>query len=78
MDLQTRKQNIIEYLIGLDDDTLFSKIESAIYETQRQEAINLKSLTEEDLIERAKRSSADYDAGRVKTQNQLEEESESW
>ncbi|MBM2814118.1 MAG: hypothetical protein HW421_880 [Ignavibacteria bacterium] len=78
MDLQTRKLNIIEYLIGLQDDKVFSRIESAIYKNQKQDKIKLKSLTRKDIIDRAKQSNEDYTAGRVKTQAQLEKESENW
>jgi len=34
MDLQTRKLNAIEYLVGLRDEKIFRKIESTITEVQ--------------------------------------------
>ncbi len=74
MDLQTRKLNAIEYLIGLQDERIFRKIESTIQEIKK----NLKPFTQKQLIERAKRSNDDYLAGKFKTQDQLEKESENW
>jgi hypothetical protein len=78
MNLQTRKLNVIEYLINLQDDKIFSMIESAIFESKKQETKKAKSLTQKNLIERAKRSNEDYKAGRVKIQKQIEKESENW
>lgn len=80
MDVQTRKLKVIEYLIGLHDEKILKKIESAILEFQKQQTIRqqVKPMTQEQLIERAKRSSSDYLSGRTKTQEQLEQESENW
>jgi len=78
MDLQTRKLNIIENLIGLKEDKLFSKIESAIFGDKKQDTHKIKSLTQKNLIDRANHSNEDYKAGKVKTQDQLEIESENW
>jgi tryptophan 2,3-dioxygenase len=80
MDIQTRKLKAIEYLIGLHDEKVLKKIESTIVEIQRQQTIKIdvKPMTQEQLIERAKRSTADYLSGRYKTQDQLEKESKNW
>lgn len=80
MDLQTRKLNIIKYLISLQDEKIFSKIESTIIESQKPQEIkkNLKPFTQRQLLARAKQSNKDYKAGKFKTQEQLEKESESW
>jgi len=80
MDIQTRKLKAIEYLIGLQDEKVLRKIESTIVEVQKQQTIkrNVKPMTQEQLIERAKRSTSDYLSGRYKTQEQLEQESENW
>jgi hypothetical protein len=80
MDIQTRKLNAIEYLIGLRDEKGFGKIESTILEVQKQQIIerSVKPFTQEQLIDRAKRSTQDYLSGKYKTQEQLEEESENW
>jgi len=76
MDLQTRKLNAIGYLINIQDEKVFSKIESAIIDSQKRDKKSLKPFTKKQLIDRAKQSDNDYRAGRVKTQKQLEIESE--
>ncbi len=80
MDLQTRKLNAIEYLAGLHDEKIFSIIESAITEVRKIqfEKRNTKPFTQKQLLERAKRSSQDYLSGKIKSQEQLENESENW
>lgn len=79
MDLQTRKLNAIEYLISLQDEKVLSKIESAIFENQKLQVKNkLKPFTQKQIIDRAKRSNKDFNAGNYKTQEQLETESENW
>ena len=80
MDLQVRKLNLIGYLIGLQDEKVFSKIESTIFENQKRQkrTREVKPFTSQQLIDRANRSDSDYDAGKFKTQDQLEIESENW
>ncbi len=80
MDLQTRKLNAIEYLIGLHDEKIFRKIESTIIEVQKQQTVrqSVKPLTVRQLADRANRSTKDYLSGKFKTQEQLEKESENW
>jgi hypothetical protein len=80
MDLQTRKLNAIKYLINLQDEQAFSKIESTIIESQNPQEIrkDLKPFTQKQLLARAKQSNKDYQAGKFKTQEQLEKESENW
>lgn len=75
MNIQVRKLNAIEYIIALKDEKVLSKIESAIVESQKKE---IKPFTQKQLIERAKLANKDYLAGRYKTQDQLETESENW
>ena len=80
MDLQVRKLNLIGYLIGLQDEKVFSKIESTIFENkkQRKRTKEVKTITSKQLIDRANRSDSDYKVGKIKTQEQLEIESENW
>lgn len=77
MDLQTRKLNVIEYLIGIDDEKIFSKIEATIFSTAEKNT-SIKPFTQEELLVRAKLANEDYSAGRVTTQEELETESEKW
>lgn len=78
MDLQTRKLNAIEYLIHLQDENEFKKIEETIFKTKNIREKALKPLTKEQLIERANKSNKDYLAGKYKSQEQLEIESQKW
>jgi hypothetical protein len=80
MDLQTRKLKAIEYLVGIEDEKAFKKIESTIVEVRKQQEIErkLKPFTQEQLIERANQSTRDYLSEKFKTQEQLEKESENW
>ena len=80
MDLQTRKLNAIEYLAGLRDEKIFREIESAIAEDRKKQTVEriVKPFTQEQLIERAKLSTQDYQSGNYKTQEKLEKESENW
>jgi hypothetical protein len=80
MDLQTRKLKAIEYLIGIRDETIFGKIESIIVEEQKHQSVprKMNPLSVKQLVDRAKESNQDYLAGKYKTQEQLEKESENW
>jgi hypothetical protein len=75
MNLQVRKLNAIEYIIGLKDEKTFSKIESAILESKQGKT---KPFTQKQLVDRAKLANKDYLAGNYKTQEQIETESENW
>jgi hypothetical protein len=78
MDLQTRKLNAIEYLIHLQDEDVFAKIEETIFKSRVLKEKTFKPFTEKQLIERAKKSNKDYLAGKFKTQEQLEIDSQKW
>ena len=80
MDLQTRKLKAIEYLVGIRDEKVLSRIESTIGEAQKQQMLRRKAIpfTQEQLVERASHSMQDYRAGKFTTQEQLETESENW
>jgi len=79
MNIQTRKYSLIEYLIGLRDETVLSKIESAIESVTKNKNIQeFEPYTQEQLFNRAKKSNDDYVARNYKTQEQLENESANW
>lgn len=77
MNLQTRKLNLIEYLIGLQDENTLGIIEETINKT-KDLSQTFKPFTQEELIKRAKKSNDDYLSGNFKTQEQLEIESKNW
>ena len=74
MDLQTRKLNLIQYLVNLQDENLFNKIESLIITKEKE----LKPFTQDELIQRAEKSNQDYLEGKFISQDELEIESENW
>ncbi len=78
MDLQTRKLNVIEYLIGLKDDRIFSMFEEIVKESKLSDAKINSSFTRQELIERANISNHHYSVGDFKDQEQLETESKNW
>lgn len=78
MDLQTRKLNVIEYLIGLKDESVFRIFEKIVDEAKSTEHKTNRPFTRQDLIERAKKSNSDYLAGKFKDQEQLESETKNW
>ena len=78
MDLQTRKLNVIEYLIGLTDESIFKVFEEIVNKSKSTEPKTNRPFTRQDLIERAKKSNNDYLAGNFKDQEQLETESKNW
>ena len=79
MDLQTRKLKAIKYLIQLQDEKLFNKIESVINECKDiLESKSVKPFRQKQLIQRARKANQDYLSGNYQSQDQLEQESENW
>jgi len=78
MDLTTRKLNAIEYIAGLKDENAFNNIELAILENKVRTNRKLKPLTQKQLLERAEKSNNEYLIKKIKTQEEVEKESENW
>ncbi len=78
MDLQTRKLNLITYLSQLQDESFIDKIEKILYKKSPVEEISFKPFTQEELIERIKKSEQDFAEGKFKTQEELELISANW
>jgi len=78
MDLTTRKLNAIEYIAGLEDENAFNNIELAILESKARNNKKFRPLTQKQLLARAEKSNKDYRAGKFKSQEILEKESENW
>jgi hypothetical protein len=78
MDFQTRKLNAIGFLIAIENENFFNKIESAIMEGWNHENHNFKPFTQQQLIDRAKKANLDYLNGNFKSQELIEKESENW
>lgn len=79
MDIQTRKLNIISYLSQIQDESVLDFIEDYIQERKSKFQENTPNpFTEKELIERLKKSERDFEAGRFKTQAELEKLSDNW
>lgn len=78
IDLQARKLNMINYLINLNDEKAFSKIESVAKEVKKTAEVNFKLFTKSDLIKRAKKSSLDIANGKLATQKEVEKIAKNW
>jgi hypothetical protein len=79
MDIQTRKYSLIEYLIRLSDETILSKIETAISSVKKNKIEQkIEPFTQVQLLNRARKSNDEYLAGNYKTQEQVEKESANW
>lgn len=78
MDLQTRKLNLISFLAQLQDENLFDKVESLIFNKSSNTSDLLKPFTESELKGRIAKSENDYQNGKFKTQEELEQISENW
>jgi hypothetical protein len=78
MDLQTRKLKAIGYLINLEDEGILNKIEATIFETKQFSTLTHKPFTKKQLVERARKANHDYSSGKIKTQEQIELESDNW
>lgn len=78
MDLQSRKLNAIEYIAGLQDENIFNSIEVTILENKVRNERKIRPFTQKQLLVRAEKSNKDYQTGKYKTQEFLENESKSW
>jgi len=76
--LQLRKMSLIEYLLGVQDEKAFAKIESTILKSLKTIKPNDIVFTKKDLIERAEFSNNQIKKGHVLTQKELENQSKNW
>ena len=77
-DLQHRKMNLIEYLIGVQDEKLFAKIESSIQKDIESINPNKIAFSKQDLIARAQIAITQIEQGEVTAQTDLEQQSKNW
>jgi len=76
--LQTRKMNLIEFLLGVQDEKVFTKIESTIHKSIKSLKPNDLVFTKQDLLERAEFSNRQIKKGHTLTQKELELQSKNW
>jgi hypothetical protein len=77
-DLQLRKMNLIEYLLGVQDEKVFDKIESTIQKGMKSVKPENIVFTQQELIRRAEFSNLQIKKGLVLSQKELERQSENW
>ena len=77
MNFQARKLETIGFLINIQDEVIFSKIEEKIKETWLNET-SFKQFTQIQLVDRAKRANDDFQKGKYLSQENLVKESENW
>ncbi len=76
MNIQTRKLNIINYIINIDDDHKIRRIEAEILKNVKEK--DYKPFTQEELLARVQESMEDYKKGNFLSQDELEDETENW
>ena len=76
--LQLRKIGLIEFLLGIQDEKTFDKIESTIHESLKSIKPVDIVFTKAELIERADFSNKQIKKGHVLTQKELEAQSRNW
>ena len=78
MDLQTRKLNLITYLLQMKDEVFFDKLENYILKNEVKLNTNISPFSTEELINRVKKSELDFENGNFKTQEDVENISSNW
>lgn len=73
IDLHLRKMNLIEYLLGVQDEKVFAKIELTIQKSIKTVKPNDIIFSKKDIIERAEFSNRQIRKGLVLTQKELEQ-----
>jgi len=76
LSIQSRKLNIIEQLILLDDDVILKQVEDLINISLRQPT--LKRMTKQELIQRAQLAEKDIENGDVYSREEVERISQNW
>ena len=76
--LQLRKISLIEYLLGIQDEKTFDKIESNIHKSLKSIKPVDIVFSKSELIERADFSNKQIKKGHVLSQKELEAQSKNW
>lgn len=78
MNLQLRKMHLIEYLLGVQDEKVFDKIESTIQKSIKTVKPHDVVFTKKNLVERAEFANKQIKKGHVLSQKELEQQSKNW
>ena len=76
MNIQSRKLNIINYIINLEDDKEIIRIEADILKRIRKK--DYRPFSHKELLARMKVSMQDYKEGNFLTHDEIEDDSENW
>jgi len=76
--LQLRKISLIEYLLGIQDEKIFDKVESNIHKSLKSVKPVDIVFTKDEIIERAEFSNKQIKKGHVLSQKELEAQSKNW
>jgi hypothetical protein len=76
--LQLRKISLIEYLLGIQDEKTFDKIEATIHKSLKSIKPVDIVFAKSELIERADFSNKQIKKGHVLSQKELEVQSKNW
>jgi hypothetical protein len=76
--LQLRKISLIEYLLGIQDEKTFDKIESSIQKSLKSIKPVDIVFSKNELVERAEFSNNQIKKGHVLSQKELETQSKNW
>lgn len=76
--LQARKMSLIEYLLGIQDEKVFDKLEANIHKSIKTHKPSDIVFTKAELVERAEFSNKQIKKGQVLSQKDLETQSKNW
>ena len=76
--LKSRKLSLIEFLLSIQDEKVFDKLEANIQKSLKSLHVNYFVLTKNELKKRANISTSQIKAGRVLSQKALEDQSKNW
>ncbi len=76
--LQLRKISLIEYLLGIQDEKVFAKVESKIYKSIKSLKPSDIIFSKDEIIERAEFSNKQIKKGHVLNQKELEIQAKNW
>lgn len=76
--LQLRKISLIEYLLGIQDEKVFAKVESNIHKSIKSFKPGDIVFTKGELVERAEFSNKQIKKGHVLNQKDVEAQSKNW
>lgn len=76
--LQLRKISLIEYLLGIQDEKVFAKVESNIHKSIKSLKPSDIVFSKDEIIQRAEFSNKQIKKGHVLNQKELEIQAKNW